>query len=418
MSALSPIPFVNTIASHSDLHDELLSVFETVLRTDDFVGGSLLEDFEREFSRYCDTRYCAGVGSGTDALMLALIAAGVGPGDTVVTVTNTCLETAEAISRAGARPDFVDIDERTYNMDWVKLQEYLETCCDVDHSRKKLVNKKTSRPVTAVVPVHLYGQMADMDPLIEIARQFNLIVIEDACHAHGAEYFSNKVRLWRKAGSMGDAAAFSFSPGLRLGACGKAGAVTTNDADLAQRVRIMRDHGQNQANRYVVPGFTSKMDNLQAAILQVKLKHLPKWTKKCRENAFCYHGLLSSGLDRITIPHEPSWARACYQMYVIRLSNRDRLKSYLSEMNIAAEIHYPIPIHCQESYRDLGYTLGDFPVAEAVTSEILSLPIYPKLEFDQQHRVAQRVLEFAENKESNQPSLYILPSSRSPEICS
>jgi dTDP-4-amino-4,6-dideoxygalactose transaminase len=418
MSALSQIPFVNTIASHSDLHDELLSVFETALRTDDFVGGSFLEDFEREFSRYCDTRYCAGVGSGTDALMLALIAAGVAPGDTVVTVTNTSIATAEAISRAGAWPDFVDIDERTYSMDWVKLQEYLETCCYVDQSSKKLVNKKTTRPVTAVVPVHLYGQMADMDPLIEIARQFNLIVVEDACHAHGAEYFSNKGRLWRKAGSMGDAAAFSFSPGLRLGACGEAGAVTTNDADLAQRVRIMRDHGQIQPNRHKINGYNSKMDNLQAGILQIKLKHLPEWTKKCRENAFCYHGLLSSGLDRITIPHEPSWARAGYQMYVIRVSNRDGLKSYLFEMNIAAEIHYPMPIHCQEAYRALGYTLGDFPVAEAVTSEVLSLPMYPKLEFDQQHRVAQRVLEFAENRKSKRSSPYILPASRWPEACS
>ena len=415
MSALSQIPFVNTIGSHRDLHDELLSVFETAIRTDDFVGGSFLEEFESAFARYCDTRYCVGVGSGTDALMLALLAAGVAPGDTVVTVSNTFIATTEAISRAGAWPDFVDIDERTYNMDWVKLQEYLETCCDVDHASKKLINKKTARPVTAVVPVHLYGLMADMDPLLEIARQFDLIVIEDASHAHGAEYFSNKLRLWRKAGSLGDAAAFSFSPAFRLGACGEAGAVTTNDADLAERVRIMRDHGQKPVNRYRFPGFTSKMDNLQAAILGVKLRYLPQWTKKCRENAFCYHGLLSAGLNRITIPHEPSWARAAYQMYVIRLRDRDQLKSYMLEMNIATEIHYPIPIHCQEAYKALGYTLGDFPIAEAVTSDILSLPIYPKLEFDQQHRVAQNVLEFVEHKKPNQPALYTFLPSQRPE---
>jgi len=415
MSALSHIPFVNTIATHSDLHDELVSVFETALRTDEFARGSLLEAFEREFSRYCDARYCAGVSSGTAALTFALIAAGVSPGDTVITVPNTHIATVEAISRAGAWPDFVDIDKRTYNMDWVKLQEYLETCCDVDRSNKKLVNKKTSRPVRAIVPVHLYGQMADMDPLIEIARHFNLIVIEDACHAHGAEYFSNKVALWRKAGSIGDAAAFSFSPGFRLDACAEAGAVTTNDAGVAQRVRIMREHGQYHANRPTVPGLSSKMDNLQAAILRVKLKHLPAWTKKCRENAFCYHGLLSSVLDRITIPHEPSWARAGYQMYVIRLSNRDRLKSYLFEMNIGAEIHYPIPIHCQEAYRALGYTLGDFPLAEAVMSEILSLPMYPQLEFEQQHRVAQTVQEFIEQKELSQSCPHILPPSRWPD---
>jgi dTDP-4-amino-4,6-dideoxygalactose transaminase len=404
MQSLLPIPFVDLVGHHLELQEELLSVFRTALRTA-FVDPSMIEDFERDFSKYCETRYCVGVGSGTDALRLALVAAGVRSDDVVVTVPNTSRATVEAISQTGARPDFVDIDPRSYNMDWIKLQEYLESRCYVDEATGKLFHKSLQRPVTAVVPVHLYGQMADMDPILEIIGQYNLILVEDACQAHGAEYFSNDEKRWKKAGSMGTAAAFSFSPRQYSGACGEAGAVTTNDVELAQRVRMMRDHGQDREHYNGAVGYNSKLDSLQAGILQIKLRHLPRWTKKRREDAFCYHGLLASA---VTIPYEPSWSRAVYHMYAIRTRDRDQLKSHLSAGNIATRIHYPVPIHCQKAYRNLGYKLGDFPVTEEVASGILSLPMYPHLEFSQQYLVAQRVLEFGIRTKSRESRCHAL----------
>ena len=405
------IPFVDLIVPHLELQEELLEVFRAALRTGTFVGGSMVEDFEREFARYCGTRHCVGVSSGTDALKLALIAAGVRPGDIVLTVPNTFIATAEAISHAGARPDFIDVDERTYSMDWMTLKEYLETRCYKNMATGKLSDKKTKRPVTAVVPVHLYGQTADMDPILEIAERYDLIVVEDACQAHGAEYFSNKQNRWRKAGSMGRAAAFSFHPGANLGACGEAGAVTTDDGELAQEIRILREHGETQPYYHDTEGYNARLDPLQAGILQIKLRYLPDWNKKRREDAFCYHGLLTSVLDNITIPSEPSWARSAYHLYVIRADNRDELKSYLLAANIPAKIHYPVPLHRQKAYRTLRYRIGDFPISERITSEILSLPIYPQLEFDQQYRVAQKVMEFVAQGRCNKSRFRLPPLS-------
>src|SRR5438128_10925026 len=230
MTGNGKIPFLDLITPHRELEEELVAVFRNALETAGFIGGPMVEDFEEDFAQFCDVEYCVGVGSGTDALRFALIAAGVSPGSTVVTVPNTFIATTEAISQAGARPDFVDIDERTYTMDPVKLHAYLETECILNPETGRVVSKRTGRPVTAVIPVHLYGQMADMDPILELAARYDLILIEDACQAHGAEYFSTKENCWRKAGSMGRAAAFSFYPGKNLGACGEAGAVTTDDA--------------------------------------------------------------------------------------------------------------------------------------------------------------------------------------------
>ena len=388
------IPFVDLIAPHSELREELLAVFGRALETASFVGGSMVEDFERDFARCCDTRHCVGVANGTDALRLALIAAGVATGDAVVTVPNTFIATAEAISQAGARPEFIDIDASTYNMDWRKLQEYLETRCEVDRTSGRLIAKTTRRPVTAVVPVHLYGQVADMDPILEIAEQYHLFVIEDACQAHGTEYFSNKEKRWRKAGSMGHAAAFSFYPGKNLGACGEAGAVTTNDGKLAQKVRMLRDHGQNRQYYHDVEGFNSRLDAIQAGILNSKLKHLSEWNSKRRQAALQYSELLAPASDNISIPYEPSWSKAIYHLYVIRSANRDALQSSLAAAKIGTKIHYPVAIHLQEAYRGLGYKPGDFPITERVASEILSLPMYPHLNFEQQTRVAQAVFEF------------------------
>jgi len=242
----------------------------------------MVQGFESDFAKFCDAAHCVGVGSGTDALRFALIAAGVGPGQIAVTVPNTFIATTEAISQAGAQPVFVDIDEATYNMDPAKLREYLESGCSFDPKTGALVDKKTGFRVTAVVPVHLYGQMVDMDAILELADRYKLVVIEDACQAHGAEYFSRKLGRWCKAGSMGKAGAFSFYPGKNLGACGEGGAITTNDAELAQKMRMLRDHGQAQKYYHDMEGYNGRLDSIQAGFLQVKLKQLPAWTEQRR----------------------------------------------------------------------------------------------------------------------------------------
>ncbi len=411
MNKTGKIPLLDLVTPHLELEAELVTVFKTALKTAGFVGGSMVEDFERDFAQYCDTLFCIGVGSGTDALRFALIAAGVGPDDTVVTVPNTFIATAEAISQAGARPGFVDIDDRTYNMDPEKLQEYSETHCYTDSKSGRLFNQKTRRPVSAIIPVHLYGQMADMGPILELAERYNLIVIEDACQAHGAEYFSQKESRWKKAGSMGRAAAFSFYPGKNLGACGEAGAVTTNDEEVAQKVRMLRDHGQAQKYYHEMEGYNGRLDAIQAGILRIKLRHLSNWNGKRRENAHRYHELFGPLVGSITVPYEPPWARAVYHLYVIRAQNRDELRTHLAQTNIGTGIHYPIPLHLQKAYRALGYKEGDFPIAEKVTSEILSLPMYPQLGLDQQRLVVQKVQEFVSARTPSERGMPALPAS-------
>jgi dTDP-4-amino-4,6-dideoxygalactose transaminase len=334
-----------------------------------------------------------GVGSGTDALRFALIAAGIGQGDAVVTVPNTFIATTEAISQTGARPVFVDIDEATYNMDPGKLWEYIETECDFDRGTETLVDRKTKSRVAAIVPVHLYGQMADMDPIIDLAKQYNLIVIEDACQAHGAEYFSKKENRWRKAGSMGTASAFSFYPGKNLGACGEAGAVTTNDADLAQQMRMLRDHGQAKKYHHDIEGYNGRLDSIQAGVLRVKLSRLADWNEQRRECARRYRELIGLTED-VGLPDEPSWAKAVYHLYVVRLADRTEVQRKLAEAHIGTGIHYPIPLHLQRAYTDSGYEHGDFPVAERVATEILSLPMFPGLTHDLQERVAEQLIAF------------------------
>jgi dTDP-4-amino-4,6-dideoxygalactose transaminase len=394
MQGPTQIPFVDLITPHLELREELNAVFSAALESGSFVGGSMVETFERDFAQFCGTADCIGVANGTDALRLALIAAGVVSDDVVVTVPNSFIATVESIYQAGARPEFVDIDERTYNMNPVKLREYLEERCYTDRATGRFLSKRSGRPITAIVPVHLYGQVADMDPILEIADQYKLTVIEDACQAHGAQYFSSREKRWRRAGTMGRAAAFSFYPGKNLGACGEAGAVTTSDETLAKKVRMLRDHGQSRQYYHDMEGFNSRLDAIQAGILTVKLKHLSEWNNKRRENAVRYRDLLTPASDSIVIPFEPSWSKAIYHLYVIRTANRDRLQSSLGAAHIGTKIHYPLNIHQQEACRNLGYEPGDFPVAEKAASEILSLPMHPYLKFEQQTRVAQRVSEF------------------------
>ena len=392
MSRNCKIPFLELTTPHLELEEELVSVFRSALKTAGFVGGPMVEDFEREFAQFCGVHFCVGVGSGTDALRFALIAAGVQPDDTVLTVPNTFVATTEAISQAGARPDFVDIDERTYNMDPQELEKYLETRCLLDRATGKLLNQKTRRPVTTIVPVHLYGQTADMDRILELAERHNLIVIEDACQAHGAEYFSRKDNQWRKAGSMGRAAAFSFYPGKNLGACGEAGGVTTNDEKIMQGVRMLRDHGQAQKYYHDLEGYNGRLDAIQAGLLRVKLQHLTEWNRNRREIAHRYGELLCPLAENIALPYEPSWCRAAYHLYVIRIRRREALRTYLAKAGIGTGIHYPVALHLQKAYLALGYKQGDFPIAEKVTGEVLSLPMYPHLRPEQLQDVANEVL--------------------------
>jgi dTDP-4-amino-4,6-dideoxygalactose transaminase len=384
------IPFLDLVTLHQELKEELIGVFARALDTAAFIGGPMMEEFERDFAAYCTTQHCVGVGSGTDALRFALMAAGIGPGAIVLTVPNTFIATTEAISQTGARPDFIDIDERTYNMDPRKLAEYLETDCVLDGSGE-LINDKLGMPVRAIVPVHLYGQPADMDPILDLAERYRLVVIEDACQAHGAEYFSRKDISWKKAGSMGRAAAFSFYPGKNLGACGEAGAVTTNDAVLAQKIRMLRDHGQNRKYYHEVEGYNGRLDAIQAGILTVKLRHLAEWTALRREAAACYRELFTQAGTGELAPFEPAWARAVYHLYVVRVRDREVLMRHLAEAGIGTGIHYPVPLHLQKAYVWLGYKIGAFPVTEQAASDIISLPMFPGLTDEGQERVAEGV---------------------------
>src|SRR5260370_4029691 len=285
MNSTPHVPFLDLITHHRQFEEDFVAIFRTALNRAGCSGGPMVEDFEREFANFDGTQHCIGVARGTDAFRCALMAAGVRGGALVITVPNTFIATTEAISQAGALPKFVDVDERTYNMDPAKLQQYLEQECQIDPADGRLHDRETSRPVTAVVPVHLYGQMADMDPILEQAQRYSLLVIEDACQAHGAEYFSKQEGRWRKAGSMGDAAAFSFYPGKNLGACGEAGAVTTNNSVLAKMVYMLRDHGQSQKYYHRLERYNGPLHAIPARILNAKLVHFPALNQQPRLNA-------------------------------------------------------------------------------------------------------------------------------------
>src|ERR1041385_15099 len=328
MSAQEQIPFLDLATPHRELENELLATVKDCLRTAGFIGGPKVEEFEREFAKFCDASHCVGVANGTDAVRFALMAAGVKPGDVVLTVPHTFIATTEGISQAGATPDFVDIDEQTYCMDPMDLQRYIETQCFADPQTGRLTHRRLNAPVTAVVPVHLYGQVANMDPILHLAHKHNLLVVEDACQAHGAEYFSKKENAWKKAGSMGDAAAFSFYPGKNLGACGEAGAVTTNNAAIAKTVRMLRDHGQAEKYYHEIEGYNGRLDALQAGMLTIKLRHLAQWNEKRRAAAQLYDKLLSD-VDGVIAPYSAAHSRSVYHLYVIRVERREALQKHL-----------------------------------------------------------------------------------------
>jgi dTDP-4-amino-4,6-dideoxygalactose transaminase/acetyltransferase-like isoleucine patch superfamily enzyme len=410
------VPFLDLVAPHQALEHELVSAFRHGLHTAGFVGGPVVEKFEEAFADFCDANHSIAVSSGTDALRFAIMACGIEPGDVVLTVPNTFIATTEAISQARAVPEFVDVDEHTYNMSARMLERFLEKQCVRNHSGK-LISLRSGRPVTAVVPVHLYGQMADMDAILALADKYGLTVIEDACQAHGAEYFSKSRDRWIKAGSMGRAAAFSFYPGKNLGACGEGGAVTTNDTDVAARVKMLRDHGQVKKYFHDLEGYNGRLDSIQAGILLVKLPHLEEWNKQRREHAAEYNNLLA-GNAFVATPHEPAWSRAVYHLYVVRTANRDGMIDYLKKEGIGTGIHYPVPLHAQKAYASLGYDCEDFPVASKAASEIVSLPMYPQLTAGQQRRVVSEILAFTSADTSSGPIAHEKAPEKSPAMVS
>jgi dTDP-4-amino-4,6-dideoxygalactose transaminase len=379
-----------------ELEQELTQVFQQAIRSAGFIGGAMVEDFEKAFAQFCDAKHSVAVNSGTDALRFALMAAGVRQGDVALTVPHTFIATTEAISQAGALPEFVDIDAQTYNMDPKSLRDYLENKCTRDASGK-LISLRSQRPVTAIVPVHLYGQMVDMDAILELADRFKLIVIEDACQAHGAEYFSRKHNRWFKAGSMGLAAAFSFYPGKNLGACGEGGAITTNDIKIAQTCKMIRDHGQARKYYHDIEGYNGRLDAIQTGILSVKLKHLGKWNASRREHAKNYNNQFKKAGSPVATPFEPEWSRAVYHLYVVRTDDREGLMAYVKDAGIGTGIHYPVPLHLQKAYESMGYAPGDFPNTERAAATIVSLPMFPNLTPAQQERVVAAVAKFVES---------------------
>jgi dTDP-4-amino-4,6-dideoxygalactose transaminase len=390
---MESIPFLDLITPHRELETELTAVVHEAFRSAGFIGGRMLEEFEHAYAEFCHVPCCVGVNSGTDALRFALIAAGIGAGDSVVTVANTFIATTEAISQAGALPEFVDVDPQTYNMDPRKLQEYLEQRCTHDNKTGRLVSRRTGKRVGAIIPVHLYGQMADMDAILDLAHRFNLVVIEDACQAHGAEYFSKKQNRWCAAGSMGLAGAFSFYPGKNLGACGEAGAVTTFDEKLARRIRMIRDHGQAEKYYHDIEGYNGRLDSIQAGILGVKLTHLARWNSQRVAAANRYGKLFAAAGVPVVLPSVPDWSRPVYHLYVVQVQDREALRRDLSAEKIGTGIHYPIPLHLQKAYEGLGVRRGELPVSEAAADRILSLPMFPTLAEEQQQRIVRAVAQ-------------------------
>lgn len=347
----------------------LLAEAEKVLRSGRFAGGSAVAAFEESFARYCDVQACAGVSSGTDALRFAFMAVGVKPGDEMITVPQTFIATTEAITQAGGAISFVDIHPGTHTMDPALIEDAI-----------------TPRTV-GIVPVHLYGRPADMDPILDIANRHNLWVVEDAAQAHGARYKGRRV------GSLGHAACFSFYPGKNLGACGEAGAVVSNDKELIERIKVIRDHGQVSKYRHVMEGYNGRLDALQAAFLSVKLTHLDRWTANRRQVAAWYDELLRD-IEVVEPPREPEYAESVFHLYAPQAERRDELAEALGKAQIGVGKHYPTPLHLQDAYRAMGYRAGAFPAAERVAARTLSLPMYPELTRELVERVVATIGKF------------------------
>ncbi len=363
------VPFLDLKAQYLTIKDEIDHAIAKVIESTAFARGPFVEQFEQEFAEFCQCNYSIGVSSGTSALWLAMQALGIGPGDEVITVPNTFIATVEAITFCGATPVFVDIDEKTYTID------------------PNLIEAAITPKTKAIVPVHLFGQMADMDSIMEIARTHNLLVIEDAAQAHGAEYKG------RKAGSIGDVGCFSFYPGKNLGAYGEAGAVVTNNSELASRIRMFSDHGQSAKYMHSFPGWNARMDGIQGAVLSVKLKHLPAWNEARRSHAQEYNRQLSD-LENLILPFEADYGKHVYHVYAIRTSKRDKLLQSLKEHDIYCGIHYPIPVHLTDAYRNSHHKNGSLEISEKCAGEFLSLPMYAEMNSNHIDRIYDELRKF------------------------
>lgn len=360
------IPFLDLKAQYKSIKPELDSAVLSVLESTQYVLGDQVAAFEREFASYCGAKHGIAVNTGTSALHLALLAAGVGPGDEVITIPFTFVATVSAVGYIGAVPVFVDIDPRTFTMDPAQLEQ------------------KITPRTKAILPVHLYGQMADMNAIMEIANRHGIPVIEDACQAHGAEYQG------RRAGSIGVSGCFSFYPGKNLGACGEGGMVVTSDDAQAKKIRMLRDWGQEKRYHHVLKGFNYRMEGIQGAVLGVKLRHLETWTEARRSHAREYDALLADA-QGITAPEQVAGRRHVYHIYAVRSADRDGLQQLLQSEGIHTGLHYPIPVHLQEAHADLGYRSGDFPHSESAAREVLSLPMFPELTSAQVEEVVTAV---------------------------
>lgn len=363
------IPFLDLKAQYSSIKSEVDAAIHSVLDSCGYILGTEVAKFEEEFAGYCGAQFGIGVNSGTSALHLSLLAAGVGPGDEVITVPFTFVATIAAIEYCGAKPVFVDIDPESYNMDPSNLEA--------------AITSKTR----AIIPVHLHGLMAEMDPILECARRHDLVVIEDACQAHGAEYRG------RRAGSVGDLAAFSFYPGKNLGAYGEGGMVTTDNADFAAKIRMLRDWGAEKKYHHVLKGYNYRLEGIQGAVLRVKLRYLEAWTEGRRRAAANYDRLLKS--TGIVGPQPQEYQRHVYHVYAIRTRQRQVWQDALTAQGIQTGIHYPFPVHLLPAYSNLGYKAGDFPHAERAADEVLSLPMFPELTMEQCEKVARAVEDVA-----------------------
>lgn len=368
------VPFLDLSAQHRPLRKEIDAAIAEVIDANAFAGGPFVEKFEEDFARFCQAKFCVAMGSGTEAIWLPLLAMGIGAGDEVVTVSSTFIATAEAITYTGAKPVFVDIDPVTYTLD------------------PKLLEAAITPRTAAIIPVHLFGQTADMDPIRKIAAKHGLPVIEDACQAHGAEYHG------RPAGTLGEVGCFSFYPGKNLGAFGEGGAAVTNDAELALKMKTLRDHGQTKKYHHQLVGWNCRMDGIQGAVLRIKLRHLRDGNSARRRNAQTYNALLQGA---VPTPAEAAYAKHVYHIYAIRAANREDLMRVLAERKIGCGIHYPVPLHLQEAYHSLGYREGAFPVAERCAKEFLSLPMFPELTESQIQYTAETVLNALRTADSS-----------------
>jgi dTDP-4-amino-4,6-dideoxygalactose transaminase len=364
------IPFVDLKTQYQGIKDEVMAAVAHVLETGQFVLGEEVGKFEQEFASYVDAKHAIALNTGTSGLHLALLAAGVGPGDEVITVPFTFVATAAAIRYTGAIPVFVDVKLDSYTMDPEQVE--------------RAITPKTK----AICPVHLYGQSVDLDPILDIAKRHGLKVIEDACQAHGTEYKGRRV------GAIGDVGAFSFYPGKNLGAYGEGGMAVTNDDAAAKAIRMLRDWGAEKKYYHSLKGFNYRMDGVQGAILRVKLRYLEQWTNARRSHAETYRGLLSD-VKSIVLPQEMPYSRHVYHVYAVRTENRAAFIEMLQKEGVQTGIHYPIPVHLQEAHADLGYKRGDFPLSEQAADQVVSLPMFPEMTFSQLEAVASAVKQDA-----------------------